>query len=89
MLITSSAALAQSAMPSEKVITFLFKGAGSQGTWSSKEKIVVGQALPETVVVTLIPDETGYAYAIVSDERVIVEPSTARSSRSSSSGFKS
>jgi len=37
-----------------------------------------GEPLPATVVVTPIPDETGYAYAIVNDEQVIVEPSTRK-----------
>lgn len=78
VLITSSAALAQSAMPSEKVITFVQKAPAPKERVVVKEKIVVGQALPETVVVTPIPDETGYAYAIVNDERVIVEPSTRK-----------
>ena len=33
-------------------------------------------SLPETVVVTPIPDDPKYAYAIVNDQRVIVEPSS-------------
>ena len=77
-LMTSSVAFAQSAMPSEKVITFVQKAPAPEERVVVKEKIVVGQALPDTVVVTPIPDETGYAYAIVNDERVIVEPSTRK-----------
>jgi hypothetical protein len=43
-----------------------------------KEKVVVGQPLPATVVVTPIPDDPTYAYAVVNDERVIVEPSSRK-----------
>lgn len=43
-----------------------------------KEKIAVGVALPETVVVTPVPDNPKYAYAVVNDARVIVEPSSRK-----------
>ncbi|WP_324764129.1 DUF1236 domain-containing protein (plasmid) [Sinorhizobium meliloti] len=39
-----------------------------------QQEIVVGKPLPETVVVTPIPDDTRYAYAVVNEKRVIVEP---------------
>ncbi|MBO9198325.1 DUF1236 domain-containing protein [Rhizobium sp. 16-449-1b] len=78
VLMTASSAFAESAMAPEKVITFVQKAPAPTTRVVVKEKIVVGQALPETVVVTPIPDETGFAYAIVNDERVIVEPSTRK-----------
>lgn len=78
VLLTTGAAFAQSAMPSEKIITFVQKAPAPTERVVVKEKVVVGQPLPDTVVVTPIPDETGYAYAIVNDERVIVEPSTRK-----------
>ncbi len=77
-LLASSAAFGQSVMPSEKVITFVQKAPAPQERVVVKERIVVGQPLPDSVAVTPIPDETGYAYAIVNDERVIVEPSTRK-----------
>lgn len=40
------------------------------------EKVVVGQPLPQSVVVTPIPDNPKYAYAVVNQERVIVDPNT-------------
>lgn len=43
-----------------------------------KERVVVGQQLPGSVVVTPTPDDPGYAYAIVHDGRVIVEPSSRK-----------
>jgi len=78
VLMSASAAFAQSAVAPEKIITFVQKAPAPKERVVVKEKVVVGQPLPDTVVVTPIPDETGYAYAIVNDERVIVEPSTRK-----------
>lgn len=55
------------------MISKLIVGAATAATL-----IVVGQPLPETVVVTPIPDDPTYAYAVVNDERVIVEPSSRK-----------
>lgn len=38
--------------------------------------VVVGQALPDTVEYQIIPENDGYAYAIVNDQRVIIDPKT-------------
>ncbi|MBB3545211.1 MULTISPECIES: DUF1236 domain-containing protein [unclassified Rhizobium] len=78
VVMASGVAFAQSAMAPEKVITFVQKAPAPKERIVVKEKVVVGQPLPDTVVVTPIPDEAGYAYAIVNDERVIVEPSTRK-----------
>ncbi len=78
VLMASSAAFAQSVTVPDKVITFVQKAPAPKERVVVKEKVVVGQPLPDTVVVTPIPDETGYAYAVVNDERVIVEPSTRK-----------
>jgi hypothetical protein len=40
--------------------------------------VVVGEPLPQTVVIHPIPHHDKYAYAIVNHERVIVEPHTRR-----------
>ena len=53
-------------------------GTRSQERVVVKKNVVVGQPLPETVVITPIPDEPKYSYAIVNDERVIVEPSSRK-----------
>jgi hypothetical protein len=42
------------------------------------EKVAVGSALPETVVVTPVPDNPKYGYAVVNHERVIIEPSSRK-----------
>jgi len=43
-----------------------------------RERVVVGEPLPETVVLRPVPRHTEYRYAVVNDRRVIVEPRTRR-----------
>ena len=43
-----------------------------------RERVVVGQTLPETVELRPVPRYTEYRYAIVNDRRVIVEPRTRK-----------
>lgn len=43
-----------------------------------RERIVVGEPLPETVILRPVPQHTEYRYAVVNDRRVIVEPRTRR-----------
>ena len=38
--------------------------------------VVVGQALPDTVEYEIIPDNDGYAYTVINDRKVIVDPKT-------------
>ena len=38
--------------------------------------VAVGQALPAEIVLTPIPDSPSYAYAVVNQQRVIVEPTS-------------
>ncbi|MBB3560942.1 DUF1236 domain-containing protein (plasmid) [Sinorhizobium sp. B11] len=64
--------------PPQKVVTYVQQAPAPETHVVVKEKVVVGQPLPETVVVTPIPDEPKYSYAIVNDERVIVEPSSRK-----------
>ena len=62
--------------PPQKVVTYVREAPAP--TVVVKEKVVVGQPLPETVVVTPVPENPKYAYAVVNDERVIVEPSSRK-----------
>ncbi|WP_025397982.1 DUF1236 domain-containing protein [Rhizobium leguminosarum] len=64
--------------PPQQVVTYVQKAPAPTKRVVVKEKVVVGQPLPETVVVTPIPDDPKYAYAIVNDQRVIVEPSSRK-----------
>ncbi|MBR0694992.1 DUF1236 domain-containing protein [Bradyrhizobium lablabi] len=43
-----------------------------------RERVVVGEPLPETVVLHPVPRYTDYGYAVVNDRRVIVEPRTRK-----------
>jgi uncharacterized protein DUF1236 len=43
-----------------------------------REQVVVGEPLPDTVVLYPVPNYTEYRYAVVNDRRVIVEPRTRR-----------
>jgi len=64
--------------PPQKVITYVQQAPVPTERVVVKEKVVVGQPLPQTVVVTPIPDDPKYAYAIVNEQRVIVEPSSRK-----------
>ncbi|EPE94854.1 DUF1236 domain-containing protein [Rhizobium grahamii] len=64
--------------PPEKVVTYVREAPAPTTRVIVKEKVVVGHPLPETVVVTPIPENPKYSYAIVNDERVIVEPSSRK-----------
>jgi hypothetical protein len=39
-----------------------------------QERIVVGEPLPGTVTLHTVPQHTQYSYAVVNNQRVIVEP---------------
>ena len=64
--------------PPQQVITYVQQAPAPSARVVVKEKVVVGQPLPQTVVVTPVPENPKYAYAIVNDERVIVEPSSRK-----------
>ncbi|MGZ2384711.1 hypothetical protein ACVIDN_006135 [Rhizobium brockwellii] len=64
--------------PPQQVLTYVQQAPAPTERVVVKGKVVVGQPLPETVVVTPILDDPKYAYAIVNDQRVIVEPSSRK-----------
>lgn len=41
-----------------------------------QERVVVGRPIPQQVVLTPIPEDPTYAYAVVNQQRVIVDPQT-------------
>ena len=43
-----------------------------------EQQISVGRAIPETVVLSPIPQNPNYSYAIVNQQRVIVEPQSRK-----------
>ena len=64
--------------PPQKVVTYVREAPMPTKKVVVEEHVVVGSALPETVVVTPVPEDPTYAYAVVNDERVIVEPSSRK-----------
>lgn len=41
-----------------------------------QQQIAVGKPIPSDVVLVPVPEDTRYAYAVVNDQRVIVDPQT-------------
>ncbi|MBB5577789.1 MULTISPECIES: DUF1236 domain-containing protein [Rhizobium] len=64
--------------PPQKVITYVQEQPLPPAETVVQDKIIVGQRLPETVVVTPVPDNPTYAYAVVNHERVIIQPKTRK-----------
>ena len=64
--------------PPQKVVTYVQEQPLPPSEAVVQDRIVVGQALPETVVVTPVPEDPAYAYAVVNHERVIVQPKTRK-----------
>jgi hypothetical protein len=64
--------------PPERVVTYVQQQPIPTEAVVVREKVVVGQPLPATVMITPVPDSPKYAYAVVNRERVIVEPSSRK-----------
>lgn len=64
--------------PPQKVVTYVREAPMPTERVVVQERVVVGEALPSTVVVQQIPENPNYAYAVVNERRVIVEPSSRR-----------
>lgn len=62
--------------PPREVVTYVRERPAPVERVVVKERIVVGEPLPSTVMVERIPEHDDYAYAIVNDQRVIVDPGT-------------
>ena len=62
--------------PPEGVVTYVEKERSPSVV--VHEKVVVGEPLPQTVVIHKVPQHEEYAYAVVNNERVIVEPSSRK-----------
>lgn len=59
--------------PPDRVVTYV-EAQPVQRNIIVKERVRVGVALPERVVLTTIPDDRRYAYAVVNKQRIIVNP---------------
>ncbi len=64
--------------PPERVVTYVRQAPAPVERVVVQERVVVGEPLPQTVVVQQIPEDPKYGYAVVNQQRVIVEPSSRR-----------
>ncbi|MGO4567590.1 DUF1236 domain-containing protein [Rhizobium sp. 2YAF20] len=64
--------------PPQKVVTYVQQQPLPSDEAVVKEKVVVGEPLPSSVVVRPIPEDPRYAYAVVNHQRVIVQPSSRK-----------
>ncbi|CAN7700411.1 DUF1236 domain-containing protein [Rhizobium rhizogenes] len=64
--------------PPQRVVTYVREQPLPDDAVVVRERVVVGQPLPETVIIRRVPENPKYAYAVVNHERVIVEPSSRK-----------
>ena len=64
--------------PPREVVTYVEQQPAPTASVVVQEPIVVGKPLPADVVVTPVPDNPKYAYTVINDRHVIVEPRTHR-----------
>jgi hypothetical protein len=60
--------------PPQRVVTYVEQQPMPAERVVVEQPIVVGKPVPQTVVLTPIPEDPAYAYAIVNEQRVIVDP---------------
>jgi hypothetical protein len=87
MLTVCSAAFAQSTVVVDPAPTGSVVLPGEVRTYVMEQQtpsvvyegdVVVGTTLPDTVEIHTVPNMDGYAYTVVNERRVIVEPKTHR-----------
>ncbi|MBT9371493.1 DUF1236 domain-containing protein [Rhizobium sp. CSW-27] len=61
--------------PPQEVVTYVRAQPAPRPVMLERE-VVVGEAIPDTVVLTPVPEHGNYAYAVVNEQRVIVDPQT-------------
>jgi hypothetical protein len=64
------------APPPQKVVTYVQGQPLPTQPVVIEKQVVVGEPLPQEIVLTPIPDDPTYAYAVVNNQRVIVDPQT-------------
>lgn len=64
------------APPPPPVVTYVERSPMPAEPVIIEERVTVGQPLPRQVILTPVPDDPAYAYAIVNNQRVIVDPNT-------------
>ncbi len=61
--------------PPERVVTYVRQQPVQQSV-VVQERVVVGEPIPQQVVLSPVPEAPGYGYAVVNQQRVIVDPRT-------------
>lgn len=64
------------APPPQQVVTYVRQQPVSADTVVLQERIAVGRPLPRSVMLTPVPENPSYAFAVVNNQRVIVDPKT-------------
>ena len=64
------------APPPAEVVPYVRQQPVPAETVVIQQPIVVGEPIPETVVLTPVAEDPTYAYAVVNNQRVIVDPQT-------------
>jgi hypothetical protein len=62
--------------PPREVVTYVEQQPAPSASVVIEQPIAVGKPIPDTVVLTPVPDHSQYSYAVVNDRRVIVDPQT-------------
>jgi hypothetical protein len=65
------ATVGMAAEPPNEVVTYVQRDTGPSVTY--KERVVVGEPLPDTVELRAVPQHTEYRYAVINNQRVIVD----------------
>lgn len=73
---TVGAVVGAAAEPPREVITYVQRE--RVPSVALRERVVVGEPLPATVQLRTVPSHTEFSYAVVNNQRVIVEPKTRR-----------
>ncbi len=62
--------------PPREVVTYVQEQPAPSTSVMVEQPVVVGKAIPQGVVVTPVPSNPKYAYTVVNNQRVIVDPQT-------------
>lgn len=62
--------------PPREVVTYVEQQPAPSAVVRVEQPVVVGKPIPQSVVVTPVPSNPRYAYTVVNDQRVIVDPKT-------------
>ena len=73
---TVGAVIGSAVEPPREVITYVQRE--RVPSVAVQERIVVGEPLPTTVQLRTVPSHTEFGYAVVNNQRVIVEPKTRK-----------